>query len=159
GAGVRDILYGVGITPQKLPRVLALRAAGCDLSIVVDSPAQARAVAEASREAGDAIPTLIEIDSDGHRSGLPPDAPRLVALGRMLEEGGAALRGVVTHAGESYGADGEVALAAFAEREREAAVTAAAALRAAGLPCPVVSVGSTPTAHFARDLSGVTEVR
>src|SRR5690606_5196826 len=51
------------------------------------------------------------------------------------------------------------ALTAFAERERHAAVTAAEALRAAGLPAPVVSVGSTPTAHFARDLSGVTEVR
>ena len=54
---------------------------------------------------------------------------------------------------------GAEALAAFAERERSAAVAAAEALRAAGLPCPVVSVGSTPTAHFARDLSGVTEVR
>jgi D-serine deaminase-like pyridoxal phosphate-dependent protein len=32
-------------------------------------------------------------------------------------------------------------------------------LRSAGLPCPVVSVGSTPTARFARDLTGVTEVR
>jgi D-serine deaminase-like pyridoxal phosphate-dependent protein len=32
-------------------------------------------------------------------------------------------------------------------------------LRAARLPCPVVSVGSTPTARFARDLTGVTEVR
>jgi D-serine deaminase-like pyridoxal phosphate-dependent protein len=47
----------------------------------------------------------------------------------------------------------------MAERERAAAVTAATALRQAGLPCPVVSVGSTPTAHVARDLSGVTEVR
>ena len=27
------------------------------------------------------------------------------------------------------------------------------------LPCAVVSVGSTPAAHFAQDLSGVTEVR
>lgn len=60
---------------------------------------------------------------------------------------------------ESYGVVGAEALAAFAERERLAAVTAAEALRAAGLPCPTVSVGSTPTAHFARDLSGVTEVR
>ena len=32
-------------------------------------------------------------------------------------------------------------------------------LRAAGLPCPIVSVGSTPTALSAEDLSGVTEVR
>ncbi|MGO7954608.1 DSD1 family PLP-dependent enzyme, partial [Rhizobium ruizarguesonis] len=29
----------------------------------------------------------------------------------------------------------------------------------AGLPCPVVSVGSTPTANHAKDLTGVTEVR
>ena len=36
---------------------------------------------------------------------------------------------------------------------------AATVLREAGLPCPVVSVGSTPTAHNAADLSGVTEVR
>src|SRR5689334_11179872 len=32
-AGVRDILYAVGIAPQKLPRVLALRAQGCDVSV------------------------------------------------------------------------------------------------------------------------------
>ena len=158
-AGVRDILYAVGIAPQKLSRVLALRAAGCDLSVVLDSPKQAIAVAEASRQAGDAVPVLIEIDCDGHRSGLRPDDPAVVSIGHLVERGGAALRGVVTHAGESYGAVGADALAAFAEQERLAAVTAATALRAAGLPCPVVSVGSTPTAHFARDLAGVTEVR
>jgi len=158
-AGVRDILYAVGIAPQKLSRVLALRAAGCDLSVVLDSPEQAIAVAEASRQAGDTVPVLIEIDCDGHRSGLRPDDPAVVSIGHLVERGGAALRGVVTHAGESYGAVGADALAAFAEQERLAAVTAATALRAAGLPCPVVSVGSTPTAHFARDLAGVTEVR
>lgn len=158
-AGVRDILYAVGIAPQKLPRVLAIRAAGCDLSIMVDSPEQARAVAAAARRAGDAIPVLIEIDSDGYRSGLLPHDPTVIAIGRILVDGGADLRGVVTHAGESYGAVGADALADFAERERSAAVTAAEALRAAGLPSPVVSVGSTPTAHFARDLRGVTEVR
>src|ERR1700754_852675 len=32
-AGIRDILYAVGIAPQKLDRVLAIRARGCDLSI------------------------------------------------------------------------------------------------------------------------------
>jgi D-serine deaminase-like pyridoxal phosphate-dependent protein len=158
-AGVRDILYAVGIAPQKLGRVLALRAAGCDLSIVLDSPEQAIAVGEASRRAGDAVPVLIEVDCDGHRSGLLPDDPAMVEIGHIVERGGAALRGIVTHAGESYGAVGADALAAFAEQERLAAVTAATTLRSAGLPCPVVSVGSTPTAHYARDLTGVTEVR
>ena len=40
-AGVRDILYAVGIAPTKLPRVTALRKTGIDLSIVLDSREQA----------------------------------------------------------------------------------------------------------------------
>ncbi len=66
---------------------------------------------------------------------------------------------MLTHAGASYGARGAAALARCAEEERRAVVDAAATLRAAGLPCPVVSIGSTPTAHHAVDLAGVTEVR
>ncbi len=158
-AGVRDILYAVGIAPGKLGRVLALRASGCDLCVILDSFEQAEAVGAASRAAGDAVPVMIEVDCDGHRGGLRPGDPALVALGRAVAGGGAALRGVMTHAGESYGVSGGEAHAACAERERAAVVVAAEALRAAGLDCPVVSVGSTPTAHAARDLSGVTEVR
>ncbi len=103
---------------------------------------------------------LIEVDADGHRSGVAPgDRDTLVAIGRTLTGGGAALRGVMLHAGDSYALSDPDALAAAAEDERVAAVTAAEILRAAGLPCPVVSVGSTPTARFARDLTGITEVR
>ncbi len=158
-AGISDILYAVGISPDKLPRVAALKRDGCDLTIILDSVEQAEAVARSSRESGDPIGVLIEIDSDGHRSGLAPGSPEIVEVGRRLHEGGADLRGVITHAGESYNAVGEAELAAFAEQERAAAVQAAEILRASGLPSPVVSVGSTPTAHFARDLTGVTELR
>ena len=76
-----------------------------------------------------------------------------------MHQGGATLRGVMTHAGGSYNKPGAEAHAAAAEPERAAAVQCAEQLRSAGLPCPVVSVGSTPTAHFALDLTGVTEVR
>lgn len=158
-AGITDILYAVGIAPHKLARVSALRRAGCDLAVILDSLEQADAVVAASRQTDDRIGVLIEIDTDRHRSGLAPGSPDIVAVGRRLHEGGADLRGVLTHAGESYNAVGAEALTAFAELERAGAVQAAEALRAAGLPCPVVSVGSTPTAHFARDLTGVTEVR
>ncbi len=159
-AGVRDIIYAVGIAPGKLDRVLALRSEGVDLIVVLDSLQQAELVASAARERGDAIPALIEIDCDGHRSGVPPyETERLVQIGRTLVDGGATLRGVMTHAGGSYSARGDEALSRCASEERDAVVHAAQALLHAGLPCPVVSVGSTPTAHFARDLSGVTEVR
>jgi D-serine deaminase-like pyridoxal phosphate-dependent protein len=159
-AGVRDLIYAVGISPAKLARVLALRATGVDLAITLDTLEQAQAVAAASKVAGDPIPALIEIDCDGHRSGVrPDDRASLLAIGRALHDGGAELRGVLTHAGGSYDARGAAALARCAEEERAGAVGAAVILRGAGLPCPVVSVGSTPTAHFAQDLTGVTEVR
>jgi D-serine deaminase-like pyridoxal phosphate-dependent protein len=158
-AGVRDIMYAVGLAPGKLDRVLALRRQGVDLSIIIDSREQAAAVAASSRAAGDRIPTFIEIDCDNHRAGIRPDDPLLVQIGRDLHEGGAELRGVMTHAGGSYDAIGVAALERAAEEERAATVAAATAMREAGLPCPIVSVGSTPTAHFARDLAGVTEVR
>lgn len=158
-AGVRDIIYAVGIVPSKLPQVLALRAKGADVAVVLDTVEQAQAVALASRTAGTRIPALIEIDCDGHRSGvLPSDKQRLVEIGRALADG-AELRGVLTHAGGSYTARGAEALQQCAEAERRSVVDAAIILREAGLACSVLSVGSTPTAHNATDLTGVTEVR
>ncbi|MFT3973769.1 MAG: alanine racemase [Amaricoccus sp.] len=157
-AGVTDLLYGVGIAPQKLDEVLALRARGVELAVILDSVAQAEAVARASRP-GDRLPALIEIDCDGHRSGVRPgDAGLLRAIAAALEPA-AELRGVMTHAGESYGARGRAALEAAAEAERAAVVGAAATLRAAGHPCPVVSVGSTPTLMSATGFDGLTEFR
>lgn len=159
-AGFRDLLYAVGVEPGKLPRVGALRRQGVDLKIVLDSVEAAETVAEASRSTSDPVPTLIEISSDSERAGVQPhETQRLVEIGRALHEGGAALMGVITHAGGSYAARGQAALEAAAEQERSAAVACAQGLRAAGLPSPMVSVGSTPTAHFATDLTGVSEVR
>ncbi|WP_375196432.1 DSD1 family PLP-dependent enzyme [Sphingobium sp.] len=158
-AGVTDLIYAVGISPDKIERVLVLRATGADLAVTLDTVEQAQAVAHASRQAGDPIPAFIEIDCDGHRSGVVPgERTKLLEIAHALAEG-ASLRGVLTHAGASYGADGDDALRACAEGERASAVKAAAILREAGFACPIVSVGSTPTAHFAQSLEGVTEVR
>jgi D-serine deaminase-like pyridoxal phosphate-dependent protein len=158
GAGFRDILYAVGIAPGKLDRVLALRRQGVDLMLVTDNVPGAQAIAAAARRAGDPIPVLIEIDSDAHRAGVrPADADTLLAVASALE--GASLRGVMSHAGGSYGAATPEALARAALAERDAAVAAATILRRAGHAVPIVSVGSTPTALSATDLAGVTEVR
>lgn len=158
-AGFDDILYAVCITPNKLDTVLGLLRRGCRLKVVVDSVAGAQAVADKSRGAGIAIPTVIEIDTDGHRAGVKPDAAVLIDIGRALHEGGALIYGVMTHAGASYAENTPAGLQRIAEQERSLCVRAAERLRAAGLPCPEVSVGSTPTALSARSLEGVTEVR
>ncbi len=157
--GFDDILYAVCITPQKLAAVRALREGGCRLTVLVDSLAAARAVVTAGAASGHAYDVMIEIDTDGHRAGILPDAPLLLDVAHTLHAGGAVLKGVMTHAGASYECRTPQALAAMAEQERSRCVHAAERLRAAGLPCPEVSVGSTPTALSAARLDGVTEVR
>lgn len=151
-AGFTDILYAVGLAPSKLDRVSQLIARGIDVTVLVDNVTAAEAVA-ARR-----VPALIEVDCDGHRGGVDATGPELLAIGTILDRTDS-LRGVLLHAGESYFASTPEALAHAAANERDVANRAAAALRDEGLPCPVVSIGSTPTAHAATDLTGITEVR
>lgn len=155
-AGITDILYAVGIAPVKLPEVADLIHAGCRLRVVLDTLEAAEAVKAFAEAEALAIEVLIEIDSDGHRAGVAPGDPSLVRIGERL---GPFLAGVMTHAGASYDCRSRADFEAMAEQERARTVDAAEHLRAAGLACPIVSVGSTPTLHYARQLGGVTEAR
>ncbi|HEX6603726.1 MAG TPA: alanine racemase [Sphingomicrobium sp.] len=154
--GVSDILYAVGIAPVKLPEVAALIRAGCQLRIILDSLEAAETVRAFAAAENVPIEVLIEIDSDGHRAGVAADDPMLVEIGRAL---GDSLVGVMTHAGASYDCRTRAEFEAMAEQERSLTVRAAERLRAEGWACPIVSVGSTPTISYARDLTGVTEAR
>jgi len=154
--GVTDILYAVGIAPAKLPDVAALIRSGCRLRVILETLEAADAVCTFAQAEGVPIEVLIEIDSDGHRAGVSADDPLLLELGRRLE---GSLSGVMTHAGASYDCRTRSEFVAMAEQERALCVEAADRLRAANLRCPIVSVGSTPTLHYAERLDGVTEVR
>lgn len=156
--GVTDILYAVSIAPNKFAHVSRLRQAGVNLCVVLDNLHAAQLLAAQAQATGDRIPVLIEIDSDGHRSGIAPSDPLMVQIAQALEPN-CEVRGVMTHAGASYDSFALQAKIDMAEQERAAAVAAAQLLRAAGFAAPVVSVGSSPTAHFAQHLDGVTEVR
>lgn len=161
-AGVDDILYAVAIAPAKFDHAMRLARAGLQLTLLVESVEAARRLSEHGRRHGHLHQVLIEVDTDGHRSGIPPASPLLLDVAAALQAPGghgAQLRGVMTHAGASYALNTAAALAAMAEQERAGCVAAAERLRAAGHACPVVSVGSTPTALSARALGGVTEVR
>ena len=157
--GFRDMTYAVGLAPHTAGRAMRLRKAGIDLKVLLDSPEQAIMLGAAGRAVGVTPSAFIEIDCDGHRGGLSPADPKLIVVAAAIAEAGVKLAGILTHAGESYNLCSPEALIAAAENERAVAVTAAATLRAAGHECPIVSVGSTPTAHFAEDLTGVTEMR
>ncbi|MBS0561183.1 MAG: alanine racemase [Proteobacteria bacterium] len=149
---IADILYAVGITPQKLPEVAKINATGARVMVITDDPAVASAIAQEPEPPQ----TLIEIDCGEARGGVLPDDPALLEIAARL---GPSLAGVMTHAGHSYSGRSDAAMAGFAEDERSAVVRAAERLRAAGYAVPIVSAGSSPTAVHAESLAGLTEMR
>ena len=152
GHGLTDMIYAVGITPQKLDQAAKLNASGAGLMVITDNAEVASAVSAHPQPAR----TLIEIDTGEHRGGLAPDDDLLLDIAARL---GPNLAGVITHAGHSYTARTAQDLAQIAEDERQGAVLAARRLREAGHVVPIVSVGSSPTALAASSMDGVTEVR
>ncbi len=152
GHGVADILYAVGITPRKLEQVAKLNAANARVITVTDDLETASAISAHPRPPR----TLIEVDCGEHRGGVAPDSPAVLEIGIRL---GSSLAGIMTHAGHSYAGRTLADMQAIAEAERAGAALAAKRLMDAGLPCPIVSVGSSPTALHAERLEDITETR
>jgi len=157
--GIADQLYAVGIAPGKLARVAELYRRGLELKLTLDNLASAHRVAEAAGQVGCNFQVVLEIDADGQRGGFQPDDTGLTEAADTLTRAGCRVLGVMTHMGASYDCRTKACLHRAAERERLAVVSAARYLVRAGHDCPIVSVGSTPTAVFARRMDGVTEVR
>ena len=160
GHGIRDLLYAVGIAPNKLERLIRLIRAGAQVTLLLDSLEQVAMVSEYGKQNDEEFPVLIEIDSDGHRAGVHPESEGLIQIGEAISGNkGILLEGVLTHAGASYACRSADCLKIMAAQERDAVLRCAQRLKEAGLHCQTVSVGSSPTATFAENLSGVTEVR
>lgn len=160
GHGIADILYAVCITPDKFARAADVAKKVERLGLFIDDPAIAAQLAEHADGGDVRFDCWIEIDSGEHRTGVPPGSPELIAIGRVID--GApklTLRGVATHAGHSYECASAEEIREVARQERDAVLTAAARLQAEGIDCPRTSIGSTPTAMFLDDASGVTEIR
>ncbi len=157
--GFKDITYAVGMVPARLPEVAKLMSDGADLKIMTDNIEVAGTIAKSADQNNTPFIVLIEIDSGDNRGGLQPDSETLLTVAELITKSTAHFQGILTHAGHSYGVNSTSAIEQIAAQERDAVVLAATRLRTAGYTVDTVSVGSTPTALYARDLTGVTELR
>ena len=157
--GFKDITYAVGMVPAKLPEVASLMARGADLKIMTDNLEVARVIATEASQSGIGYKLLIEVDCGDNRGGLQPESEELLHIAEQIANSAAHFLGILTHAGHSYGVNNTSAIEKIAEQEREAVVRAATRVRAAGYRVDTVSLGSTPTGLYAKDLSGITELR
>lgn len=158
--GIRDILYGVCVTPDKLGWIDELQQKGVSMTLITDSLCVAERLARRARGPGSVIKVMVEVDSGEHRTGVLPGDPALVDIAQCLHDSASVeFAGVFTHAGHSYQCRSLAEVQGVAEEERLAVVSAADTLKDRGVACDIVSVGSTPTALHAASVEGITEVR
>ena len=145
----------------KLDRLLtAADRRGCDLRLIVDSP-EGVALLAARAAALDVRPgVFIKIDVGLHRCGCQPDDPLVFTLAQTIRgTQHLRFRGLLSHAGQAYGAEDAATAGRMAEAEREIMTTLAESLRKAGGEVPEVSVGSTPTVMATQKFEGLSEIR
>jgi D-serine deaminase-like pyridoxal phosphate-dependent protein len=155
-AGFVDIRLPYPLNPVNADRVFAL-AERVTLSFIVDDPAVAQAWSDLAVQRGRRLEVLVKVDVGFHRCGIDPEsasAPGVVRAIAAME--GLTFRGLLSHAGNGYGARSDREMRAVAAREAEILrdLTAAAQVR-----CEEISVGATPTARFSADEDGITELR
>ena len=158
-AGITDLFWAhAPATPAKRARIIAANRHG-RVSVGLDSRALVEALAADAAVADVTIPVRVEVDTGLRRTGVD-EAAALDIAQLVAELPGVELDGVYMHEGQlasvrgnradlqNAGSDAAMQLVAAAER-----------IRAAGIPVPVVSVGSTPGWDSAPFVLGVTEAR
>ncbi len=158
--GITDIIYAVSMVASKVDRAAPLLRDGVDLKFILNNIDSAQDIAKRASELKIEMTILIELDVGDCRGGMMADSAELLKLGRFLSETpGLKLGGLLCHAGNSYHYRTTQEMQKVAAVEHDAALFATQKLRTAGLDCPIVSIGSTPTAKHAGTLTGITEIR
>ncbi len=159
--GYRDILYAVGITPNKFAHVKAIiDQYKTDIILMTDNLEVAQAAAGFAMGEDCPLRFLIELNCGENRGGIAPDSPELLEIARVFDACPKIdFKGVLTHGGHSYGTDDRQQVEEIAEAERASVITAATRLSDIDIQSEILSVGSTPTFLFAKSFTGLTEVR
>lgn len=158
-AGFDDLLIASPVAdPRKIRRVLE-RAGNARVTVLVESSEGARLWGEGAARAANPVPVLLDVDTGMGRTGVAPGEDAVPLAHTLAAHPRLEFRGVMTHAGHAYGAGSPEEIARIGRLEGERLVATAEAIRAAGMDCPVVSVGSTPTVPHSAFVPGVTEIR
>ncbi len=158
-AGVTDIRLAYPVAPSAAPRVIRLMERA-RVSIIVDHPEVAARWSATMIDAGRILDVLVKVDVGFHRCGIDPGATSavdfVIGVGALS---GLRFRGLLSHAGHSYGAASVDEIESIARDEAATLSRLADRVRARGAVVQEISVGSTPTAHHSLGQLGLTELR
>jgi len=105
------------------------------------------------------IGVLVDLNVGQMRCGVLPGEAAVTLAARVARTAGLALRGVMGYEGHVQPVRERAERAVQAQRAMAALVDTAGQLRAAGLPCEIVSGGGTGTYDISGRVAGVTEIQ
>lgn len=156
-AGITDMLIAYPIVGQGKAERLADLADRAGITVALDSVAAARAISHEVSKKSAHVGVLVELDVGFRRCGIANEDELLSVVQRIVDLPGIEFKGLMFFPGnfqvsEKERAELRVGVNEFLER-------AVSKLEAAGIPVPVVSGGSTPTARECHLFFGVNEIR
>jgi len=158
-AGFKDIRLPYPINPSNADRVIALLDR-THLSFIVDHPVVAKQWSECMTRAGREVDVLMKIDVGFHRCGIDPDTRDVLPMIKDVAAlPGLKLKGLLSHAGQTYHAHSEDELRIMAEAEAQTMGDIAERCKKNGVPIEEVSAGATPPARFSIQRKEFTEYR
>ena len=158
-AGISDLLIANMIVgPLKMARLVKLRQCA-DPIVCVDHPDQVVELSTAMSQAGLSLRTMIEVDIGLRRVGVLPGKAALSLAGQIMDSPGLELAGVMGYEGHLLTvADTHEKASSIRAALRQLTDTADS-IRAAGLPCHIVSCGGTGSYLYAIEQPGITEIQ
>lgn len=157
--GVPSILIAYELAqPIKWERVAALQE-HAEVIACVDRPEHVAMASEAGQRAGINVPVMIELDIGMDRCGVLPFAPAVELAKRIGDTKGVKLAGIMGYEGHL--------LTAWPMGDKEAQIRVSVGqltetadqIRAAGLPCEIVSSGGSGSYMVTATVPGVTELQ
>jgi D-serine deaminase-like pyridoxal phosphate-dependent protein len=145
------------IGPDKCSRVAHL-ARNVRVSVAVESELGLAQLSEAAEKAGSTVGVLVEVNI-GFRAGTQPGEPAVALARRAADTAGIDLRGLMGYAGHAAGMEDRAQREAAERSAIERLLASVQAVRGAGLPCEIVSAGSTGTYDITSRMEGITEIQ
>jgi D-serine deaminase-like pyridoxal phosphate-dependent protein len=156
-AGITDLFIAYPIWgEQKLERLVAL-GERCKLTVAFDTLAVAEGISRAMHAAGQEVAALVEIDTGTGRCGVAPGPGLTEVCQRVADLPGLSFQGLMTYQGFISGPRPQ--REALMQEENDRVQEILSELRSAGIECPIVSGGTSPSLFFSHLLPAVTENR
>lgn len=156
-AGCEDILIAYPVYGALKWSRLARLALDRRITVAIDAMETLQGLSAEAQRAGSVIGILVEFDVGMRRCGVDGPAAVLSLAQQTVRHPGLEMRGVMYYPGHIWDRPEEQGPALAAVGDQVAAVLDA--LQRAGIPCPIVSGGSTPTARNSHLVHGTTEIR